>query len=234
MTIYVGYDPGGNGKHGVAALVDGARPSVEIATLEHAGDVVRWIENRAPCAIGIDTLTCWSLGLSGWRRADLLLRAAYPEVVKSIASSNSLYGAMSVNGMATMIAVGERLPAIEITETLDLYWALTGETYDFKRSREAMDGWLAEQIGTEVQTANDHEWDALISALAARCGSQGEWVDDLFDGEDELITPAGQVHYWWPTDLSGNGSKRETDAGSIVGAAGGDRKGFQRSPKGGL
>ena len=51
-----------------------------------------------------------------------------------------------------------------------------------------------------ISCANDHEWDALISAWAAYKGFIGEWKRDLacLNAESEnRVTPLEKVKYWW-------------------------------------
>ena len=132
----VGYDPGGNGKHGFArALVRGGDiVCVTTKTLQTAEDVVRSIlDGEKPLGLGIDTLTCWSTGHSGWRPADRWLRQRYPGVKRAIVAPGGLFGAMSVNGMAVLVAVRQAFPDIFVTETHPkvLYHALFKDIFDF-------------------------------------------------------------------------------------------------------
>lgn len=66
----VGYDPGGDGKHGLglATIRDGRTVSLRTQTLE---TVEKVMDRLFACddvqGIGIDTLTCWSTGRGGWR-----------------------------------------------------------------------------------------------------------------------------------------------------------------------
>ena len=103
----VGYDPGGNGRHGLAVLQvqhqQGLWVASRIVALRALPDVQAVIACAEACisqgalvATGIDTLTAWSGGPSGWRQADLWLRQRYPTVKNSVASPNSLFGSMSI------------------------------------------------------------------------------------------------------------------------------------------
>ncbi len=65
-----------------------------------------------------------------------------------------------------------------------------------------MDEALTRSLGIKAAPANEHEWDAALSALAALEGFSGRWTHDLHclatrDGE-RLLTPCGTTHYWWP------------------------------------
>ncbi len=205
----VGYDPGGNGKHGVSAIriSGGAISDVKVQTLDTAEAVLAWIEpTNDLVAIGIDTLSCWSTGYSGWRGADRWLRKKYPNVQRSVVSPNGLYGSMGLNGMAVLLSLRRQCPELPATETHPkvLYWALTGCKYDYLKTSEKMNAELCRFLGRKVATANDHEWDACISAVAAFNGSTGRWTHDLLEEEvlstaqERLVEPAGSVHYWWP------------------------------------
>jgi hypothetical protein len=83
-----------------------------------------------------------------------------------------------------------------------LYWALTESKYNYSQNSLAMDASLSEWLEIRVETRNDHEWDAVISVLAAIKGLNGEWSRDLFKepaGETgRLVFPAGNTNYWWP------------------------------------
>lgn len=137
---YLGYDPGGNGKHGVAAICVQADAvvKIELDTVDAASDVLKWFlcQNRIArlgpaVGIGVDTLTYWSGGNSGWRNADIHLRGTYPDVAGSVASANSLYGSMGLNGMFVLRKLREENDDLYVTETHPkvLYRALVRKQY---------------------------------------------------------------------------------------------------------
>lgn len=137
---WLGYDPGGNGKHGVAAIrvEDGVVTEIELKTADAAHDVVTWFSCRSRAArlgrvlgIGVDTLTYWSGGRSGWRHADSFLRCHYSDVADSVASANSLYGSMGINGMFVLLRLREKSGNLYVTETHPkvLHWALVKKPY---------------------------------------------------------------------------------------------------------
>lgn len=203
----VGYDPGGNKKHGLAVLelTSGNASSFRTKTLGSVQDVLAELDSlNDALALGVDTLAAWHPGESGWRPADLWLRDTYVDVAKSVVSPNGLYGSMGLNGMHAMIHARDRDPSLPITETHPkvLFYALTGSKYDYKARQTEMDDVLSEKVGRTVKTSNDHEWDALISAYAAMQGMLGAWHHDLLGdsltGNDLLKFPCGRVNYWWP------------------------------------
>jgi hypothetical protein len=137
------------------------------------------------------------------------LRAAYPNISYSITASNSLYGAMPINGAIVMRLLGNEFERLKITETHPkvLYFALTGNVYNFQQQAAAMEHCLAGWIGLgDIDVDSEHEWDALVSAYAARQWSKREWTHDLHQlprSNNEELTPVfGEVaHYSWPSPI---------------------------------
>lgn len=205
--IIVGYDPGGNKAHGVAMLVTKAGNVVKVSTstLETIEQVITLVEGApSVLGLGIDTLTCWSTGPSGWRPADRWLRSRYQEVADSVMAPNGLRGSMAVSGMALLMAVRPKKPDLSVTEAHPkvLCQFLAKARHDFIARRNFMNDLLAQVLGVSVIPSNEHEWDAAISAFAALEGLSGRWTHDLhrldtLDGE-RLLKPCGPTHYWWP------------------------------------
>ena len=202
----VGYDPGGNCKHGLAQATvrDGRIVSVNTETLPNVEKVLASIPKGQPLGLGIDTLTCWSTGPSGWRPADRWLRCQYREVEKKIVAPAALFGAMSVNGMALLVAVRQAFPGIFVTETHPkvLYHALFREPYDFDGNKSAMTEHLNQLLAVDVAPQNEHEWDAAISIHAVVNGLKGSWEQDLHalptNLHERLVQPCGRTEYVWP------------------------------------
>lgn len=98
MTLFLGYDPGGKGKNGVAAVqIDSdALKIVDKATVRDAAEALSWLATyaRTADALGIDTLLAWSP--KGGRACDDALRRKYGG--NSIIAQNSLYSSMTLNG----------------------------------------------------------------------------------------------------------------------------------------
>ena len=208
----VGYDPGGNGNHGFARakVRDGDIVCVTTKTLQTAEDVVRSIlGGERPLGLGIDTLTCWGTGHSGWRPADHWLRDRYRDVKKSIVAPNSLLGAMSVNGMAVLFTARRAFPDIFVTETHPkvLYYARCKQRYDYSgRNASAMNACLSCWLGVNVTPQNEHEWDAGISILPVVRGLHGSWQDLHAlppDSGERLLQPCGKTTYMWPEQSVG-------------------------------
>ena len=204
--VILGYDPGGAGAGGVAVVdFQSSPPTAQTSTCGSVDEAVEWFQAHdgpPPTAIGVDSLLSWSTGPSGWRSMDRHLRQTYPEVQNSVLSSNSAYGAMAIQGMALAIRVGELWPKIRLNETHPkiLYYALTGNRYP--KFGTAFAKWLCGQFTPRIdlKIANDHEWDALISAWATWNGISGRWSKDLMSGVENLILPAGSPTYFWPDE----------------------------------
>ncbi|MHC4109840.1 MAG: hypothetical protein ACYSUY_02120 [Planctomycetota bacterium] len=205
----IGYDPGGDKHHGLTRLVlkNGSIQEGTTETLDNSEQVIKVAqEQRSLIAVGVDTLTCWSTGKSGWRPADrwLLEKCKDNEIKNSIVSPNSLRGAMIFNGMALLVSLRNQRPELFITETHPkvLFWFLEREKYDYENKKNLMDKTLMKNLGIRISPSNNHEWDSAISAFAALQSVKGIWKHDLHEMpmavEERLISPCGATHYFWP------------------------------------
>ncbi|MFZ4440783.1 MAG: hypothetical protein ACOYOS_20390 [Syntrophales bacterium] len=205
--VILGYDPGGNGAHGVAKLTvrSGQPSSLVTSTLQTVEEVINYMADMSNiAAIGVDTLTCWCTGLSAWRPADRWLRDRYGKVRSSIVSPNGLRGSMVLNGMTVLMQARLKFPGLPITETHPkiLYWHLSNQKYGYTSSKVAMNKTLSHALGIDVSPTTEHEWDAALSTLAALRGVTRCWMLDLHGlptGIDEqIISPCGRTNYFWP------------------------------------
>lgn len=205
--IVVGYDPGGNSAHGFAELrvEGGTAAKLSTATLDTAEDMIARVERLSSVlALGVDTLSFWGTGTSGWRPADLWLRRQYKPVQHSVISPNGLFGSMGLSGMSVLISARRRFPDVPITETHPkvLYWLLRGKKYDYEYAKREMDAVLARSLGTQAAPVTEHEWDAAISAPAALEGVAGRWTHGLHklpvNTGQRTVAPCGSTNYFWP------------------------------------
>jgi hypothetical protein len=185
----------------------------ELATCDTVSAATSWFAARAVptaarVALGVDTLTVWSTGPCGWRPADRALRQKYTSAKNSVVSSNSLYGAMAVNGMMLMTRLRELLPNLLISETHPkvLYTALMSRSYDYDANASDMNLALAEWLGSPGPSPrSEHEWDAVVSAYAMAQGLTSRWSADLHElptqGEEVLVWPVGKTRFYWPSAL---------------------------------
>lgn len=204
----LGYDPGGNNSHGIAIakFLNGKLVNIDVKTLSTAEDVIQYAEAIEDLKLlGIDTLTMWSTGESGWRPADRWLKAKYKAITHSIASANSLFGSMGLNGMSLLVSLRAKYPDLQITETHPkvLYFELSKQKYDYTSNWRDMDQSLGLLLDTPIATKNDHEWDAVVSVYAAYMGFTGQWSNNLHAlptlKNERLVKVCGNSSYWWPS-----------------------------------
>lgn len=203
----IGYDPGGNDNHGLTVIEfkNSHIDSIHIATYSHVEALLEHVLQLSnPIAIGVDTYTCWCSDYSGWRPADLWLKKQYPEIRPSVASPNSLYGSMSINGMGLLVELRQQFGDIVISETHPkvIFYALTGQKYAYLKKRPFMEQLLTQRFSQSVVTNNEHEWDAAIAAYSVWQGISGNWTQNLHQlplkENTRLIHPAGKNFFFWP------------------------------------
>ena len=200
MTI-LGFDPGGEKGFGCCVLHANRFQTRTVSSIDKA---MRWADaecgDEIPVSAGIDTLLHWSGGLAGWRRADCFLKKTYPEASASVMAPNSLRGAMAVGGVGLALRLRERWPSIALTETHPkvLFYALRGSRYTDVATAAL---WFVEKHDLQPisGTIDEHQFDALISAWAAREGRMRQWGDLCQPHSADMIFPAGPVSYLWPT-----------------------------------
>ncbi|MCA0940861.1 hypothetical protein LCM28_13345 [Salipiger pacificus] len=187
MALFLGYDPGGKGKNGVAAIrmVSGIPKIVDKATVRDAAEALSWLQVHAKTAValGIDTLLAWSP--KGGRACDDALRRKYGG--NSIVAQNSLYSSMTLNGAIVAKRLG--LPVYESHPKLFL-----------RVSRENAIRELYQD--TLASSGEDHEGDAIVAAWCAAMGHNRNWIVDLFsDIEDDIELVVPGARYPWFEDL---------------------------------
>jgi hypothetical protein len=225
-SFIIGYDPGGNRAHGLAMMEvqeEGGRwnpVGIDIYELDTLGEVLAVLDRASPgariVAAGVDTLTEWNSGPSGWRPGDEWLKRTYPEVLKQVVSPNSVAGSMAVNGAAFLKHLQPRFQAdcTMITEAHPkvCVYALTGRRYRWAEDRVRLRTWLLDELGVgasaDIQFGKrDHCFDAAMGALAALRGLNGDWPLDLHDLPDTdysgRVRFCGKTHYWWPPPFNG-------------------------------
>ena len=199
MPLFLGYDPGGGGKNGVAALRiadDGTtfeRPP-ETQTLHDVEAVCRWLRAHDKAeALGVDTLLAWSR--KGDRACDAALRKRYPEHSNSVIAQNALCSAMTINGII-VARLGYHLGLPLLVES---------------HPKLVLRAWLEDHMaGTEFAKwhgkASDHEADAFVAAWCASRWHFELWTMDLYDAFSEqgkLVFPAREAVYPWPKPIGG-------------------------------
>ena len=213
---------GGTGWLGTEDLCDCQQQAVPVA------NAITWLSNA--CAdgtivgAGVDTLTEWSSGASGFRSADRWLRKAYPEVRNSVMSPNSILSSMTVSGAAflTLLAPRFRTDGSMVTEAHPkvCYHALTGARHAWATDSARMTKWLTDELSIELPGAltdgGDDIFDAGLAVLAALRGANRGWTLDLHaldsaDGEAR-VRFCGPTHFWWPSEGAAAGPSRTSSS----------------------
>ena len=199
QSVWIGADPGGKRKFGVAALSsDGAVASERFSC---AREAVTWVDelNVSPHGVGVDAPLWWSSGPSGARKADQWLRGRYPQARNSVMLINSIFGGVLIQGFLLAAELRQRFPKLPVTEAHPkLLLHALGEEFEAVAQNFRLK--VDPQI---VDEDNDDRRDAILAALAAREGFSGNWPRDLaclppLTGEQipssRHLVP---VNYWW-------------------------------------
>lgn len=204
--LFLGYDPGGKGTHGVAAIDVSAEGEI---VGELRCDVVvdaeaAWVwlaQHTGAKALGIDTLLAWSS--TGSRECDNALRRKYPAHAPTIIPQNSLYSSMTLNGaIVARRAARSGLPLFEshpklLTRIIPRTDRATRSLLDAYASIKAK----GEGAKKDAKRADDMA-DAVVAAWCAAQGFSGRWVVDLFAlPGDTLEHVVEAARYPWPEAL---------------------------------
>ena len=185
FALFLGYDPGGHDKHGIAAASikpDGSfaeEPKTDVVA--DAAAALEWFSHhKGAVALGIDTLLAWSL--SGRRACDDWLRSTYHgRGGGSVIPQNSLYSSMTLNGVMVATRIVPRLILCESHPKL---------------LRKAL--LLGEHLRRHVES-DEHAYDALVAAWCASRWFHRAWTRNLFEPKsDDMVFPAGDAVYPWP------------------------------------
>ena len=198
MKTWIGADPGGEGKFGVAVLHSETNAvTVVTDSADGAVDFVRRTMKGPPSGIGVDAPLWWSSGPTGIRHADRWIRERHGLAPKNVQAVNSMWGAVLAQGMLFVARMREAFPGIPVTEAHPkaVLAALSEE------ERRHHFGVYAQLLTNEK--ASEDRRDAIIAALAAREGFEGRWTHDLSaerdrseqDPQAHWLAP---VRYFWP------------------------------------
>ncbi len=194
--VWIGADPGGKGNFGLAILEpDGSAQTCRVDCADEAIKVIVQHPNSTPAGVGVDAPLWWSSGYSSDRQADQWLRTRYGFSGGQVQTANSLRGAALVQGAMFVVRMREHFPGVGVTETHPkaLWKALRMKSW----------GAFIKRFSVTVRIKGEHERDAIVSAVAAREGFQGRWLNDLgrtrYPSEQDPSTFwLAPIHYFWP------------------------------------
>lgn len=214
MEIYVGFDPGGDGKFGWAACFPEGKVLHLIATgrAGHAKEAVNQAlsvsRNRGiVVGAGIDAPLFWTE--DGGRYVDEVVRRAIqqlgaPYPAGTVQHFNSLQGACLVQGVLTAKLLHDQLPQIAITESHPkalLYLLGIASAKTSPASVTVND--LSRYVVCDSGQLEEHERDAVLAAITAFAQKERPqgWIN-LFERERYPVIPFNyQVSYWMPWSL---------------------------------
>jgi len=196
--IWIGADPGGTGNFGLAILKsDGSAHTCCVNCADQAIDVVKERVKIHPAGVGVDSPLWWSSGPSGDRQADQWLRRTYGLSGGQVQTANSLRGAALVQGAMFVHRVRQLFPNVGVTETHPkaVWTALKVDNWD-SFSKQFL-------VNVTIHNEQEHERDAIISAVAAREGFERRWLKDLSTARHPSEQDPSQfwlapIHYFWP------------------------------------
>ena len=178
--FWVGADPGGDKKFGLAFLDATDERNSHRITVSSVDDAVKEVEKRGePLGVGIDAPMWWTSREKGFRKADEKIKDKYKDhgmSASTVQSVNSLRGAALVGGLMLALRIREKFPGTRITESHP------------KAVIHAC------EFDLEFFNYDEHERDAAIGAVCAREGFEGRWTVDL--AQDRHPSEQDPFSYW--------------------------------------
>ena len=195
-NIWVGADPGGKGNFGIAILKsDGSTDTYCVDCADEAVQVVAKHLRSMPSGVGVDAPLWWSSGRSSDRQADRWLRTRYHLSGGQVQTANSLRGAALVQGAMFVHRLRQSFPGVNVTEAHPKAVLVALGMEDWSS--------FSHRFSVTPGSKNEHERDAVISAVAAREGFERRWLNDLSTSRDVSEQDPSSywlapIHYFWP------------------------------------
>ena len=196
--IWIGADPGGKGRFGIALLIDLDPPlTAVVSCVDEAIAFVLAHIGKQPAGVGVDAPLWWTSGPSGDRHADQWLRKRYRLSGGEVQASNSLRGAALTQGVMFVHRLRETYPAVRVTESHPK--ALLKAIADGRWAT------FAARFNVNASPADEHTRDAIVAAVAARETFDGRWTANLANSrltseQDPLTYWLAPIHYGWPEE----------------------------------
>jgi predicted nuclease with RNAse H fold len=197
-TVWIGADPGGKGNFGLAILKsNGTVRTCCVDCADKAIEVVNQNVKSTPSGVGVDAPLWWSSGRSADRQVDQWLRKKYSFSGGQVQTANSLRGAALVQGVMFVQRMRERFPDVGVTET---HPKAVWKALRFESGNAFIKHF---GVTAKLRDEQEHESDAIISAVAAREGFERRWLNDLSrtrysSEQDPSAFWLAPVHYFWP------------------------------------
>lgn len=195
-TLWIGADPGGKKKFGLAILKsDGSVTTFLVDCADEAIDAIKNYVRVQPAGVGVDAPLWWSSGRSGGRHADQWLRTKHGLSGGQVQGANSLRGADLVQGVMFVYRVRVLFPGVGVTETHPKAVLAASKAESWSA--------FSKRFMVTAEIEGEHERDAIVSAIAAREGFEGRWLNDLStirypSEQDPSKYWLAPIHYFWP------------------------------------
>jgi hypothetical protein len=217
MTVFLGFDPGGEGKFGWAVCSDNDEGFQVIQTGigDHAKAAIECALKAIPkgesvAGAGIDAPMFWIF--DGSREADRRIRAVIgrlgaPSPGGTVQHFNSLRGACVIQGLLVLKLLRQLYPNLPVTEAHPkaLLWLMGIARKDFGPEMVKLNDIKGINV-TRAEIISEDERDAVLGAFAAQAMIRNEpgWEDLLkFEG-DHVLAGESPISYWMPKiNLSG-------------------------------
>ncbi len=212
MDLYIGFDPGGEGKFGwaVCKYSDGKLELVQSGNALHAVHAVEKVSKYVTdtthiLGIGIDAPLYWVP--NGNRQADTLVRNAIkrlgaPQPGGTVQAVNSLRGACVAQGAMVAELSHNAYPAAEVNEAhpkaLLFMLGLAGS--ERKTTQITTDDLNQFVRSSESSVTSEHERDAILACISCVLPRYAQYkCRDLSREESKVMVPFDyQPHYWMP------------------------------------
>ena len=204
-AFWIGADPGGKGKFGLAIL--SSKNKAETTIVNCVDEAINFIReallDQAPAGIGVDAPLWWSSGPSGGRKVDQWLRTKYQLRGEHVQQVNSLRGAALTQALMFVQRMRELYPEVQVTECHPKALLRSGIFGAGNNLSEAWERFKDIFSLCVPKTLDEDKRDALICAVCAREGFQRRWKTDLSlkrnqNEQDPSSYWLAPVHYYWP------------------------------------
>jgi hypothetical protein len=216
MKVFLGFDPGGQGKFGWAVCIGGddGLNVLDTGIADHAKEAVESALKVTPqgksvavAGAGIDAPMFWVFdeGLE----ADRLVRTALARLGArspggTVQHFNSLRGACVIQGLLVLELMRRAYPTLPVTEAHPkaLLWLMGIARRGYEPEMVRPDD--IKEINCGSGFDSEDERDAILGAFTAwaMIGRKTDWVDLLkYEKEERILAGELPIGYWMPKNL---------------------------------